>query len=909
MSKLLIVESPTKARTISRMLGKDYEIVASMGHIRDLPEHELGVDIANDFTPKYVDTDRGRQIVKSLRAAARKADEIYLAPDPDREGEAIAWHLWNVLKSGVKSPFYRVAFHEITRSAIEQAMATRGEINQNLVDAQQARRVLDRLVGYEVSPLLWSRFRNGRSAGRVQSVALRLVVEREREILGFKPEEYWAFSLLFGSSEGNFQSRLFKIDGADFRIPDEQGAKAVEQAVREGSSPAVSVIGRQERRRNAPPPFTTSTLQQSANSLLHFTATATMRYAQQLYEGVEIGGEGPAGLITYMRTDSVTIAREAQQAAAEFIREHYGAEFAPKKFNVFRNKAAAQEAHEAIRPTDVRRTPESLAPWLDQRQLKLYTLIWRRFVASQMAAAVMDQRTVDVNISGSDGHVYDFRAAASVVVFPGFTRVYEESGRNRDDAETSRVLGALTEGEALKIEKFERTQKFTEPPPRYSEASLIKALEENGIGRPSTYATILRTIQERSYVSRENGGSLKPTDLGFAVNDFLVGKLPELFDVGFTADMENQLDEVEAGKLGWTKMMHDFYRKFSSWINPSPEFISSAIAALEKCNFPEPRKVGKRVYDDRKFLESVREAYERDGKLSARRYQVLINLLARCADQLPAEVTGNMPEALQAEVQRASRPKAPAVDAEKLFSSFEGVEFDAPVTRGKRVYDDRQFVESLREQACGGRALSEKQLSALLRIGRKYESQLRNREQFFPALGAAPSEGRTPETSPKIDYEKLFSAFDGVEYAAPVTRGKRVYDDRQFVESLREQALGGRELSERQIAALVKVAGKYRSTLNNPEEFFSRLGMEAPRVENAAAAPGKTEPAADEAAARLLDELGKNEKWEPPTKKGRFSFDDKKFYSSLARQRREGKQLSDKQLAALIKLAAKYGIK
>ncbi|MBR7155478.1 MAG: type I DNA topoisomerase, partial [Lentisphaeria bacterium] len=380
MSKLLIVESPTKARTISRMLGKDYNIIASMGHVRDLPEHALGIDIGNGFQPSYVDTARSRSVLKELRAAAADADEIFLATDPDREGEAIAWHLQNALTETMKKPkpFRRITFHEITRQAVENAIANSGEIDRNLVDAQQARRVLDRIVGYQVSPLLWRKLEKGSSAGRVQSAALRMVVERERAIGAFKPKEYWVFSVLFNDiSKAAFSGRLFKIDKADFDIDTQSGAEAAEQAVRNGSTPMITNVSRQERKRNPYPPYTTSTLQQSANQLLHYTASSTMRYAQQLYEGVDIGGE-TIGLITYMRTDSVTIAKEAQLAARDFITAAYGAEYVPEKFNVYKNKAAAQEAHEAIRPTDVRRTPEMVSGSLDAAQLKLYTLIWKR---------------------------------------------------------------------------------------------------------------------------------------------------------------------------------------------------------------------------------------------------------------------------------------------------------------------------------------------------------------------------------------------------------------------------------------------------------------------------------------------------------------------------------------------------
>ena len=833
MSKLLIVESPTKARTIGKMLGKDYNIIASMGHIRDLPERELGVDIDHGFAPQYVDTPRSKSVVRDLRAAAKKADEIYLAPDPDREGEAIAWHLHEVLEGSTRAPFYRVTFHEITRSAIERALGEKGEINQNLVDAQQARRVLDRIVGYQVSPLLWSRIEKGCSAGRVQSAALRLVVERERAIREFKPEEYWVFEAEFATPEGeHFRARLFKINGRDFRIGSGAEAEAVLNAVRNGAVPLVSAVESTERRRNAPPPFTTSTLQQAANVSLHYTATSTMRYAQQLYEGVDIGEGGTVGLITYMRTDSVTIAREAQHAAAEFIRGAYGSEYVPVRPNFFRNKAAAQEAHEAIRPTDVRRTPEAMAPYLDAQQLKLYSLIWRRFVASQMTPAVQNLTTVDVAVGGADEKNYTFRATATVPVFPGFSRVYEDAARRKDESAESAVLGSLAEKEELKLKSLGNEQKFTEPPPRFSEAALIKALEENGIGRPSTYATILRTIQDRDYVSREQG-KLVPTELGFSVNDFLVSRLPALFDIGFTAQMETELDEVEEGKIGWVGMMNEFYERFAPWLAEAREAdllpnseAESLLGLFDGVAFDAPQKVGRRTYDDGKFVRSVREALESGKRISPRQHQALLTLAARYADRIP-------PERM------------------------------AALTAAQR---------ELLKQAVDTRA---------------------EREERREASQAAAAQ---------IDYPALFAAFEHVTFEPPVKKGRFTYDDKKFFESLRKQALGGKALSEKQTAALAKMAGKYRGELTDPARVDAILGAEpGPEGENSGAETV--------AVAHLLEELGKVTQWAEPVRKGRYTYDDKVFFESLVRQHSAGSRLSAKQQAALVKMAAKYGVK
>ena len=827
MTKLLIVESPTKARTIEKMLGKDYMIVASMGHIRDLPEHELGVDIDNNFAPKYVDTARSRSVVKQLRESAAKADEIYLAPDPDREGEAIAWHIYEVLKSKAKAPFFRVTFHEITRSAIEQALMNRGEINLNLVDAQQARRVLDRIVGYQVSPLLWSNLKKGSSAGRVQSAALRLVVEREREIAAFVPQEYWTFAILFGAGPGDFRGRLFKIDRKEFVIPDAAAAEALESSVKNGSAPRIVSITAQERKRNPQPPFTTSTLQQSANTVLHYTATNTMRYAQQLYEGVELGN-GPVGLITYMRTDSVTVAREAQIAAANFIGATYGKEFVPEKFNYYRNKAAAQEAHEAIRPTDVTRTPESVAQFLDPMQLKLYTLIWKRFVASQMTPARQQLTTVDVEIQGADGRAFDFRSTATVTVFPGFTRLWDDGEKSKEEKENAAVLGKLREGDMPVVKKFDKEQKFTEPPPRYSEAALIKALEENGIGRPSTYATILRTIQERDYVRRDQG-KLVPEELGFQVNDFLTDKLPLLFDIGFTAQMETKLDEIEEGKLSWIGMMTEFYRQFVPWLTAAkvrpqmPEEICGALLqCFEQVTFEPARKIGKRSYDDKRFFTSVKKTFEENHSISDRQFQALLGMARKYKAQLDENLIAALPaeyrEVIDAPEEQSAAPEAdPGLSP--VFAALEKVEFAKPEGKGKRVFDEKKFFISLQQQHESGRALSEKQLAVLKRMAEKYSAQLKDDPAIREFVGAAavdaaqqqgaPEEGLSAADNSKAE-QLLKELMEVKEWAAPVKRGRFTYDDKKFFTSVKKQFDDGKLLSAKQLAALEKMAERYR---------------------------------------------------------------------------------------------------
>ena len=577
-NKLVIVESPTKARTIGKMLGKGYTIMASMGHIRDLPERTLGVDIKNDFKMEYVESERGAKVIKELKAASKKADAIYLAPDPDREGEAIAWHLKEVLsKQNKKSVFHRVAFHEITKSAIDKAFKAASDINMDLVDAQQARRVIDRLVGYKVSPMVKRNVTGGSSAGRVQSVALLLACEREEQIRKFIPEEYWDFTGTFKATSGDsFDAKMFRIADKKAVISNGEQAAAAVAALENNRDSQISAIDTVPKRRHAAPPYITSTLQQSANSLLKMSATRTMQIAQQLYEGIDVSGDS-SGLITYMRTDSVNIAQEARNSCREFIQKTYGNEYLPAKPNFYKSGKAAQEAHEAIRPTDVTRTPEMMAKYLDHNQLRVYTIIWRRFVASQMKPCEQSQTTVTVSVAGADGKNYEFRASALVTTFPGFMKV-NESQRNTDE-EKLEMFGRLKKEQSCQMTKLDPVQKFTEPPSRYSEASLIKELEARGVGRPSTYATIIRTIQLREYVTQAKG-ILTPTDSGMKVNEFLQHALPELINVDYTSKMEEDLDQVEEGNLKWTGMLQDFHEKFLIWLKHA-----------KKSNSVEPKRV------------------------------------------------------------------------------------------------------------------------------------------------------------------------------------------------------------------------------------------------------------------------------------------------------------------------------
>lgn len=556
---LVVVESPAKVKTIQKYLDSRFVVKASMGHIRDLPKSSLGVDTAHNFKPKYVVAPGKKRILEELKRAAEKADALYVATDPDREGEAIGWHLVQELPVDRKK-VYRVTFNELTERAVRAAFANPGRIDLRKVDAQQARRILDRLVGYSLSPLLWEKVRRGLSAGRVQSVAVRLVVDREREIQRFVPEEYWTLhARLRAAAPPEFTATLREVEGEKPSLPDEAAVRAL-MARLEGARFVVRAVTRGERRRNPAPPFITSTLQQEAGRKLGFSAKKTMTLAQQLYEGVDVGAEGPVGLITYMRTDSVRVAREAQAEARAWVEARLGAEFLPETPPMYRSRSGAQEAHEAIRPTDVTREPRQLAPYLTRDQLALYRLIWERFLASQMAPAVYDTIAVDVEAGPCL-----FRAQGQTLRFKGFMAVYVES--REDDApeeEPEAAIPPVAEGEVLELVALDPRQHFTQPPPRYTEASLIKALEELGIGRPSTYAQILSTIiNERGYVRRERR-TLYPTELGIAVTDKLLPFFPEIMDVEFTAQMEDHLDKIEEGERNWVDTVREFYEPFKA---------------------------------------------------------------------------------------------------------------------------------------------------------------------------------------------------------------------------------------------------------------------------------------------------------------------------------------------------------
>ncbi len=582
-ANLVIVESPSKAKTIGKYLGQAYIVKASMGHLRDLPKSTMGVDIEGGFIPEYLPLENKKDVIDDLRKAAKNADRIYLATDPDREGEAISWHLKELLELPDEKTC-RVTFNEITKKVVEESIASPRAIDENLVDAQQARRLLDRIVGYQLSPLLWKKVRRGLSAGRVQSVATRLVVDRENEIRAFVPREYWSLDVVLDCIEksGRFTARYY---GRDKKI-ELQNEAQVDQVLADidGKIFTVSNVKRADKRRSAAPPFTTSTLQQEASRKLNMTPKRTMTIAQQLYEGIDVAGEGTLGLITYMRTDSLRLSAEAMAAAADFIKDRYGNAYYYGKFHTFKTKSGAQDAHEAIRPTHVELDPERVRKSLTNDQYRLYKLIWSRFLASQMADAVYDTVSIDTECAG-----HTFRSAHQKVKFSGFLAVYEE-GRDEEEQTLDSELPDLQVGDTASLRDVKKEQHFTQPPARYTEATLVKAMEEKGVGRPSTYAGIVSTIQDREYVNRIEK-HLHPTPLGEVVTGLMMDKFQEIIDVEFTANMENRLDAVEAGEQNWKELLKDFYQDFHRQ-------MLEAEKALEGTRLKVPDEVSQEICEE-----------------------------------------------------------------------------------------------------------------------------------------------------------------------------------------------------------------------------------------------------------------------------------------------------------------------
>ncbi|MCM2137701.1 type I DNA topoisomerase [Vagococcus fluvialis] len=589
---LVIVESPAKAKTIEKYLGKNYKVVASVGHIRDLPKSKMGIDIENNYEPGYINIRGKGPVIKELKKYAKKADKVYLAADPDREGEAIAWHLAHILDLDLEDN-NRVVFNEITKDAVKAAFKEPRKINVDLVDAQQARRILDRLVGYSISPLLWKKVKKGLSAGRVQSIALKMIVDREEEIRNFEPEEYWSITGDFVKGKTKFKANFYGVDGKKLKLNNAEDVKTVTEKLTSRDYD-ITKVTKKERKRNPAVPFTTSSLQQEAARKLNFRTRKTMMIAQQLYEGIKLGkGQGTVGLITYMRTDSTRLSDTAKNDVFNFITETYGKEYTNGAPKVKKNAQGAQDAHEAIRPSSVLRTPESIKEFLDKDQFKLYSLIWSRMVASQMAPAILDTMRVDLEQNN-----VKFVANGSKIKFPGFTKVYIE-GKDDGKEDKENVLPDLTEGEVVKSADIEPKQHFTQPPARYSEATLIKTLEENGVGRPSTYAPTLETIQRRYYV-KLNARRFEPTELGEIVNTLVVEFFPQIVDVNFTAEMEQDLDKIAIAQENWVDVVDRFYKPFAKELEKAEKEIEKvqlkdepAGFDCEECGNPMLIKLGK----------------------------------------------------------------------------------------------------------------------------------------------------------------------------------------------------------------------------------------------------------------------------------------------------------------------------
>ena len=823
---LVIVESPAKAKTINKILGADFVVKASMGHVRDLPVKKFGVNLRRGFAADYELVKGREKIIQDLEKTARGCDLVYLAPDPDREGEAIAWHLREVLEKVVPAEkFRRVSYNEITPRAVRAAFEHPTEIDGKRVDAQQARRVLDRIVGYKVSPLLWRRVKRGLSAGRVQSVALRLVCEREMEIRNFVPQEYFLVGAVVRKQappQDPFRIRLGRIDGKPADIKSREQADAVLQDLDDRPLRVARII-RREIAKRALPPFITSTLQQSASGYCGYSPDRTMRIAQTLYEGVDLG-DGPLGLITYMRTDSFTISQDALVACREMIATRYGAEYLPESPNVYRSRSGAQGAHEAIRPTDVALTPDALQGRISPEQHKLYALIWKRFVASQMVPARIDQRTAEIEAvpPPDKTSTYLFRATASQVAFAGYMvvsgvptdAVREKKKDGADDAPEEEVerLPALSEGERLDRLEWLSERRETQPPPRFSEASLVRALEENGVGRPSTYAQILSTLDRRKYVKVEKR-TLFPSDLGLQVSELLVACLGALFDVSFTAEMEKKLDEIEDGRIDRNRMLTDFYEKFVVWMKQAqgPNADAAKVRRLievlggVKEWAPDVERAGKMV-GDRKFVESVsKKAGKSPDGISDRQLQALARIAVKYKDQMPdlaqALTEIGLLEAL------TSPPPGPSASTVRKLELLRHVTCQEPVERAGRKYDDRAFIDSLQGQAADGRSLSPAQIRALDRLVVKYKEQI-------PEFDRVSADLELVQAIPADDAESgpLLTQLTQVrEWKPPVKRGRRMMDDRAFYESLSRQYAERKFLSPKQIAALKKLVKRYEA--------------------------------------------------------------------------------------------------
>jgi len=819
---LVIVESPAKAKTINKILGNDFVVKASMGHVRDLPINNLGVEVDNGFKPKYVNVKGRAKVLTDLKKAAAGAGTVYLAPDPDREGEAIAWHLREAL-GGAKSgkQFCRVQYNEITPRAVREAFEHPGDINMNRVEAQQARRILDRIVGYKVSPLLWRRIKRGLSAGRVQSVALRLVCEREMEIRGFVPEAFWLIGARVRKQVEPlvpFLARLVRVNNEKLAVKTAEAAEGMLADLKTRILHVVDVAVRTIHKRPYPP-FITSSMQQGGSTFCGFSPSRTMAIAQRLYEGVDLG-EGPVGLITYMRTDSFSIAAEAQQACREYIRDSYGPAFVPEKPNAYKRGDLVQGAHEAIRPTDVKRTPESLKDILEKPEWRLYDLIWRRFVASQMSPAEIEQRTARIRADKGPDTTgtaeYLFQASASVVTFAGYMQVIGTEIKKRDEnnPDEQADLPPLTAGEQLECLEWKQERKETQPPSRYSEASLVKALESNGVGRPSTFAQTLATLSDRGYVTKDKQ-SLTPTELGLTVNGILVKDLGELFDVKFTASMEESLDRVENGEIGWADMLKAFYERFTKWVGAvevpvaDSKAVQGMLDALSHVTKWHPEvKRGKRTYSDEKFVESVGQQSKEGKTLSERQLKALVTMAIRYREEIP-----DLEAILQQHNMMAVLAETPDDASHEASLGKLAVLEPVELTEG-----GKKFVDSLREQVQRGRRLSVAQVRALDRIVISRANQIPDFENIKAKLGI--TENVEPMQKDETSGQLLAALQQVSQWKAAVKRGNRVFDDKKFYESLSQYYQQRQMLSERQQAALRKLVGRYRDQVAGAAELL-----------------------------------------------------------------------------------------
>lgn len=821
---LIIVESPAKAKTIQRVMGAEYLVKASMGHVRDLPAKQFGVDINDTFKPSYVIIPSKRKTIAELKKIAKNCDKIYLAPDPDREGEAIAWHLQETLNIS-KSPqeFLRVQYNEITERAIRQAFANPGKIDFNKVNAQQARRILDRIVGYMISPLLWQQVKRGLSAGRVQSVALRLVCEREREINNFVPEEYWVIGAKVRKLEPPlepFNVKLVEMDGKKINIRTGQQAQVVLSELKNRQLRVASIVVKDVTRK-PPAPLITVTLQQMCSNLYGFSPKRTMDLAQKLYEGIDLGN-GPVGLITYMRTDSFAISAEAQEACHNFIKEKYGDSYCATTKYVYKKRQSAQEAHEAIRPTDVRRTPESLAGKLDPALHKVYSVIWHTFVASQMSPALIKQQLVKVEtLPVHDKSIYLFHASDSEIMFDGYMRVAKSIIKQKKEGEQSTEvsLPPLREGEPLECLEWQSERKETQPPSRYSEASLVRALESYGIGRPSTYAQIMATLSERGYVQKEKK-TLYPSELGIKVNEILTSKLDELFSVKFTAWMEEQLDHIEKGNAIWTDTLTDFYKQFTVWLSRArgssidQQNVQRLLDTLMKIKkWADDIKIREHTLNDSKFVHSIAEQVANGKEVSPRQFETLGKIASRYVDQMPELKQIIREVGLSTVVYNNNQEKKHIVQDESLLKKLE-------LLKSIKLPDGaRKFIHSLANIVESGRSLSTAQLHVMDSMFIANAYQIPNFEQVRASL-----EVNVRDIASAEDSETLINALKKVNMFLHQKKQteKKKFNEQTFFNSLEEQYVQRGYLTKRQFFVLLKLVEKYRDQIPNYKEIVAK---------------------------------------------------------------------------------------